>query len=227
MSNWLEPVGPHAPRVYWRRRALALALALGLLWVAARSCGADAGPKLPTGTGAVAPVATSTRTPPPPTFPASLLPTTAVPSASGAQRPATPRKTTPAVPAVCAKNAVQVTVRVDARWYDAKRPPKFTLTVTNISRLACRVDVGPKALSLLIVSGKDRIWALDDCQRSTRSEFRLLKPRQAAAVTVGWNRHRSRPGCPKAMAAARPGTYVIGGAVNGVEPARKAVFELR
>jgi hypothetical protein len=234
MSNWLEPVGPHAPGVYWRRRALALVLVVGLLLAVGRACGAEEGPKLPTGNNVAGPAPASTRTPPPTTFPASLLPTTPAATTagtptggSGTLRPPAAKKTTPAAPPVCAKNAIRVSVRADARRYDAETKPRFTLAVTNAGRTACRFDLGSEALSLVVISGKDRIWSSDDCRRGARSEVKLLKPGQSVAETVVWNRQRSRPGCPSGLPTPRPGTYVVDGAAGGVQPERKTVFELR
>jgi len=241
MSDWLDPVGPHASGVYWRRRAVALVLLVGLLWVATRACGADEGPQLPTGNNiAAGPVPTSSATAPPPTFPESLLPTTAsalptrtaptgtrtpgAPVATGLPRPT---KRVGAAPTACRPDALAVSVWADARRYDTTTKPRFTITVANTGRVGCKADVGPRGLSLVVISGKDRIWSSDDCEPGARGEVRLLRPGQSAAETVVWNRLRSRPGCPKGLATAQPGTYVVGGRAGGVEQERRAVFELR
>jgi hypothetical protein len=167
------------------------------------------------------------RTPPPPTFPASLLPTTAAPTTTAAPAATTVIKTSPPGPAACAKSAIRVAIKADARRYAAEAKPRFIVTVTNAGRVACRLDVGPKATSLVVISGKDRIWSSDDCQRGARNEVKLLEPRQSVAKAAAWNRQRSRPGCPGELPAARPGTYVVGASLSGIEPDRKAVFELR
>jgi hypothetical protein len=120
---------------------------------------------------------------------------------------------------------VKVSVRTDARSYPSDRRPRLTLEYSNVSRAACRLDTGPKALELVITSGGDHIWSSDDCNPNARSRVSTFAPGERDSVVVTWIRDRSAPGCPEDRPAAQPGTYLVTGRVGAVR-SEGAVFRL-
>jgi hypothetical protein len=120
-----------------------------------------------------------------------------------------------------------VRLKADQRVYSGKTKPKLYLGVKNTGKTECLVDMGSRALSFTIISGKDRIWSSDDCQGKGTKDVRLLKPGQTLWARSVWGKVRSAPGCPKNMASARPGTYVVEGSAGGVKARERAVFDLK
>jgi hypothetical protein len=65
-----------------------------------------------------------------------------------------------------------------------------------------------------VVSGSDRIWSSDDCQKEPSSKVQILEPGAELASTVAWPVQRSAEGCPADLPAPRPGTYQLTGRVG-------------
>lgn len=130
-------------------------------------------------------------------------------------------------PVKCAKSVLSVRIKTDRDTYSGSQKPKLYLGVKNSGPNACLVNLGSKALSFTIISGNDRIWSSDDCQGKGTSDIRLLKPGQTLWARSVWSKVRSAPGCPKGMPAAKPGYYRVEGSAGGVEPSRRAVFQLK
>jgi hypothetical protein len=149
-------------------------------------------------------------------------PKTATPTAS--PKPSTDSQA--AGPISCAKSALTVRLKTDKRVYGADDKPKLYLGVKNTGSVACLADMGSRALSFTIVSGKDRIWSSDDCQGKGISDIRLLKPGQTLWARAVWGKVRSPPGCPKGQPTAKSGTYVVEGSAGGVKSRQRAVFEI-
>lgn len=142
---------------------------------------------------------------------------------------ATPKPTSDSAsagPTSCAKAVLSVRLKADKRVYTATEKPKLYLGVKNSGPAACLVDMGSRALSFTIISGKDRIWSSDDCQGKGTSDIRLLKPGQTLWARAVWGKVRSKPGCPKGQPTAKPGTYVVDGSAGGVKARQRAVFEI-
>lgn len=148
------------------------------------------------------------------------------PTAAAAPKKAVPVKAVPVAVTTCKKSALQVKLRSDARTYSGKKAPQLFIAVKNVGDVGCLVDLGSQALSLVVKSGKDRIWSSDDCQGKGTSDVRLLKPGQALEARSVWSTVRSEKGCPKGMDKARPGTYVVEGSAGGVKAKKRAVFQI-
>lgn len=219
-----RPVGPLPPAVYWRRRVVLLLVVLAALFVLGRVFGGGAAAEQaadpPPGTE-TDPFADLLLSPSP--TDRSAMPTVRASPSVSVLPSASPSRT---VVTACRPAAVQVTVRTDARSYASETRPKFMLEFGNVSRSACRYDVGPKALELIVNSGGDRIWSSDDCNSSTQSRIATLAPGKRRGVAVVWARDRSAPGCPDDRPNARPGTYVVTARV-GAARSPGAVFVLR
>ena len=129
-------------------------------------------------------------------------------------------------PLSCAKSVLSVRLKADQRVYAAGEKPKLYLGVKNSGPVACLADMGSRALSFTIISGKDRIWSSDDCQGKGSSDVRLLNPGQTLWARAVWGKVRSQPGCPKGQPVAKPGTYVVEGSAAGVKSRKRAVFQI-
>ena len=129
-------------------------------------------------------------------------------------------------PLSCAKSMLSVKLKADQDVYSGSKKPKLFLGVKNSGPNECLVDMGSRALSFTIVSGKDRVWSSDDCQGKGTRDMRLLKPGQTLWARAVWGKVRSSPGCPKGLAAAKPGYYVVDGSAGGVKAEKRAVFRV-
>jgi hypothetical protein len=178
------------------------------------SAGGAAGPAKPIAT--VSPART-----------AAPRPASTAASAAGATpKPAPTKQAVPVAVTTCRRSAIAVTLRSDKGAYTAKKAAQLFIAVKNVGDVGCLVDLGSQALSLVVKSGKDRIWSSDDCQGKGTSDVRLLKPGQALEARSVWSTVRSEKGCPKGMAKARPGTYVLEGSAGGVKAKKRAVFRI-
>lgn len=184
-------MGPLPAGTYWARRAGVLGVPLVLLLVASSCLGSGGDPD----TVSQGPGPTPSRS-------ASATPATATTPSAGA----------PAAPVTTCPDAVLL-VGLDAA--PDTSPRRFEVTVTNRGTVACRRDLGPGAVQLVVTSGQDRIWARSDCTPAAR-EVATLAPGASRAIRVAWDRKRSRPGCTGTRAPATTGTYRVTGTVGGV-----------
>lgn len=227
----LNPVGSLPPQVYWRRRALAAAVAVLVVWFAwswlpGGGGGANAAsPKKPK------PTPTAAATSSPATTPAAPSPTTAAPTTSAkptiaatVTSPAPTHSTAPAV-AACTATSLKLTLSTDHTVYAKGAAPHFVLTVSNVGKTACRVDVGTANRGFLVTSGSDRIWSSLDCTKNSANMV-VFKPGDTVSYARDWTRQRSSTGgCAAKGVDARPGTYVVRAHVGDLVTSR-AVFRL-
>jgi hypothetical protein len=190
-------VGPLPAATYWRRRA-GLAAVLVVLLLVLRSCGGEDPDSVRTAD-------------PSPSASASATPS-ATPTASSA----------PAAAPACTDAEITATVAPSSEV----SPSSFVVTVTNRSQRACRRDLGPGVVDLVVTSGADRVWARSDCDERTAKELATLAPGGSRGVRVAWDGRRSLPDCEGSRAAAAPGTYRVAGKV-GSKPVAPVVFRVR
>ncbi len=199
----LHPVGPLAAGTYWRRRALIGGVLL-LVLVLLKAC-TGAGPAH---RDALA-VPQSTPTP---TTVATRRPTPVVTKPVSASPAATATATgTPSAGPVgsCPDSALVVVASADAPSYATGASPLLRLSIRNGGRVACRRNVGSRAVELRILSGSDRIWSSDDCANGGSLDPVLLQPGETRSTSVVWSGRRSQPGCVGSTAQAQPGTYLV------------------
>ena len=203
MSSLTHPVGPEWPEVYWRRRLSLVVLLVVLVALAAfalsRVGGHDAAAAPPSGD--------RDRT-------ASDAGDT---DGADDAAPAAPAEQAEAEP--CAPESVQVVATADAGSYPAGTTPQLGATVRNTGEQACVVDLGEPGVTLLVVSGSDRIWSSDDCQQEAAPAPVTVEPAGEQSVAVAWPRQRSAEGCPSDLAEPRPGTYQLTATVAGTTSA--------
>jgi len=234
--------------VYWRRRGALAVLAAVLLAFGLKACAGGGPPDIKNVSEQVSVPIVSTYTPTPtPTATATGLPYEVpqgfVPGFSdsvamtGTMMPVPagnpvsggkPAAIAQAVkPATCDPAVLAVSLKADAVQYAGKQRPKLFIGVKNMGPTPCLADLGSKALSLTVTSGKDRIWSSDDCQGKGDHDIRLLKPGQELWARSVWGKVRSAPGCPKGESTAQPGYYVLDGSAGGVKPHKRVVFQLK
>lgn len=207
MNTLLHPVGPLQTETYWRRRiALLVVVTLVLATAAAAVAVARGGTSGTSGAAAPRPPSPSSQQP-------SAAPTAAAPAASTE------------VPG-CADRDLALWVSTTAQTYAALAHPAFTLHVKNNGAQACRRDLEPAALNLVVLSGSDRIWASNDCAPGGGKAVTTLAAGQERTSPSSWNRRRSAPGCPQHQPIARAGTYRVVGMADSARSGA-TVFRLQ
>jgi len=217
----VRPSGPLPSGVYWRRRLVVLGVPLAVLallvWLVAGrgSSGAQADPGTSTSPKATTAAHTS-----------SDGGSSAVGSSDGARPSPSPTPSKSGAVADCAVGALTVSVAPDAATYAPGVSPAFTVTITNIGTQACLVDAGDAHRAVVVSSGKDRVWASQDCAKpATSSRVLLLAAGSKDAQRVVWNRVRSAAGCPAKLPAPKVGSYKVAFSVGDVT-AKAAKFRL-
>ncbi|MGN6576353.1 MAG: hypothetical protein ACTHKG_11745 [Nocardioides sp.] len=222
-------------RVYWVRRTLVLAVALGMVFgIAQLLGGVGSGPTGETarvvgaeaGTTAAAPAATD-----------DARPTgrkgeradagKSKKSAGKKQADPKPKKTKTPLPeptGPCAASDIVATPKVRGTAY-AGNPVTFRVKLTTLETPACTWRVSPATLALKLVSGSDRIWSSQDCPRAIPETDVVVRLEKAAKVDVTWRGQRSDSTCSRTTSWAQPGWYHVQAAAFGAEPS-DVQFEL-
>ena len=222
MSHVLRPVGPERPAVYWRRRLMVLlaAAAVVLLLVggvnALTGGSGDASPTAAQDSGAAkdAGKAGGKDAGKDPKGDPGTTPTAGSSPTGGSASPSPTKPANGAGAAACTAKSLQVTATADASSYSKGATPKLGLLIRNVGKEDCSLDAGSAAVELLIVSGKDRIWSSDDCQKGGTSNVQVLKPGAELASSVQWPMQRSAAGCPADLPTPSAGTYQVTGRVG-------------
>jgi hypothetical protein len=211
----LEPHGPLPTQIYWRRRALALGIAVLVIGVVAavvvmvfvNTSGAE--PK-----NAVKPAPTQAAAPTPLPGENPQVKTPVVPPAVSAPPP-TPTPTAAVMPPPvlkegddCPDSTLAVKGITSQPQYVVGDQPKFTMVVTNIGLVACKRDVGAAVLAAYVY-GLDnvRLWSNLDCAPSNETLVKTFSPGEQVTTEVTWTGMGSAPGCPLPRQPIGPGTY--------------------
>jgi hypothetical protein len=204
MSSLLRPVGHLPAGVYWFRRGLLLAVLVALVVVLLRVFGGGEDPKQ------AATDVTSTPTPTPTTNPDST--TAPTPAQTTHTTQATP--TAPTGPLRCAGSDVTVGVVPAARAIASGGTLNFGVVLAALDD-SCTAPVDPTRLTVTIMSGQDRIWTSNHCQRAIARATGLLAKGKDFTSTVAWDGRRSGPGCLPGQPVAKPGTYTAQAIYDG------------
>jgi hypothetical protein len=230
MSHVLRPVGPERPAVYWRRRFMVLLAAATVVVLvvggvraltgggaddasatAAQQAG-DAGKKAVKDSkgqdGQQEPAKQAKPAKP------GTTPTAGAGATGGSASPSATEQPKAAGAPACDAKSLQVTATADASSYAKGATPTLGLLIRNVGKADCSLDAGSGAVELLIVSGKDRIWSSDDCQKDGTSNVQVLKPGAELASSVQWPMQRSAAGCRPDLPAPGAGTYQLTGRVG-------------
>jgi len=211
----LEPHGPLPTQIYWRRRALAIGLAILVVGVIAavvvmvvmNSTGTESKTAdKPNPTQAAAP------TPLPGENPEVKTPV--MPPAQQAPAP-TPTPTAAVMPPPvlkegddCPDSTLAVKGITNQPQYFVGDQPKFTMVVTNIGLVACQRDVGAAVLAAYVYSlDNNRLWSNLDCAPSNETLVKTFQPGEQVTTEVTWTGMGSAPQCPLPRQPIGPGTY--------------------
>jgi hypothetical protein len=214
----LEPRGPLPTEIYWRRRGLALGIAVVVIGIAVATViafmGGSAGAK-PANVKAGS--AQNTPAAPPPQVPASPGQEGAIPLAppQQGQNPEAPTPTAAVQPPPvlkegddCPDSTLAVKGLTNAPQYFIGDQPKFTMIVTNIGLVACKRDVGAAVLAAYVYSlDNKRLWSNLDCAPSNETLVKTFTPGEQVTTAVTWTGMGSSPHCPLPRPAIGPGTY--------------------
>lgn len=204
--HW-QPVGPHEPATYWRRRAaVALAGLLALLLLTLPLGGGGEPDRLAGTTATATPTASSTSTP--------AASPTADPTPDPTADPTATPTPDPTGGELCPDTALQVLAGADADSYPAGGTARLELTVRNTGTVPCRRALGQGAVELVVTSGDDRVWSSDDCAPGGPQDEVVLPPGGTSSARASWATVRSAPSCPGGQPAAAPGTYRVSGRVG-------------
>jgi hypothetical protein len=210
----LEPQGPLPTQIYWRRRLLAVGVAvlvIGIIvaiavLVVSNSTGATKTDGKPTASAAPPP------TPLPGENPEVKSPV--LPPAPQAPPP-TPTPTAAVTPPPvlkagddCPDSTLAVKGITSQPNYVVGDQPKFTMVVTNIGLVACKRDVGAAVLAAYVYGlDNTRLWSNLDCAPSNETLVKTFSPGEQVTTEVTWTGMGSAPNCPLPRQPIGPGTY--------------------
>jgi hypothetical protein len=214
----LEPRGPLPTEIYWRRRGLALGIAVVVIGIAvaiviavvsnsagAKPAGADKSAAAQSHPNSPAPQAPSPagQDGNPPAAPAQgQNPETATPTAAVQPPPVLKEGDD------CPDSTLAVKGLTNAPQYFTGDQPKFTMVVTNIGLVACKRDVGAAVLAAYVYSlDNKRLWSNLDCAPSNETLVKAFTPGEQVTTAVTWTGMGSSPHCPLPRPAIGPGTY--------------------
>ena len=214
----LEPQGPLPTQIYWRRRALAIGVAVLVIGVIAaivvvvvKTTGGS-GDADNTSAEQQATTAAAPPTPLPGENPEVKTPV--MPPAQQAPPP-TPTPTAAVTPPPvlnegddCPDSTLAVKGITNQPQYVVGDQPKFTMVVTNIGLVACQRDVGAAVLAAYVYSlDNARLWSNLDCAPSNETLVKTFQPGEQVTTEVTWTGMGSAPGCPLPRQPIGPGTY--------------------
>lgn len=131
------------------------------------------------------------------------------PHPQGVPRARNPRGTAPRV-APCARGDVVLSLLSPRYWYERGRWPLFGVDAVSTGDRPCRFDMGSRAATVVVSTGRTRIWGSADCVRGTGLQPVVLHRGVPAVRWIYWDRATSIPGCR------RPGIPVHQGAYTAI-----------
>lgn len=209
----LDPQGPLPPQIYWRRRALALGLAvlvIGVISAIVVAIVANTGST--ESANAEQSVPEAGPTPLPGENPEVKSPVMPPPQAAPPPTPTPTAAVTP--PPVlsegddCPDSTLAVKGITNQPQYVVGDQPKFTMVVTNIGLVSCKRDVGAAVLAAYVYGlDNNRLWSNLDCAPSNETLVKTFQPGEQVTTEVTWTGMSSAPGCPLPREPIGPGTY--------------------
>lgn len=215
----------HPARVYWFRRTVVLALALGLVFGIAQLLGRGSlGETDRASTVGGAPEAAASPASPASTGDAgSASPTAAEPTQAGVEQAKSTKKKKKTKPAPlpeptgpCDPAEIVATPQIvgDA-W--AAHDVTIRVELTTQETPACNWTASPSSLVVKLTSGKDRIWSSQDCPAAVPTAAVVVRKKAPATVDVTWRGQRSDDICSRTTSWAEPGWYHVEASAYGAE----------
>jgi hypothetical protein len=213
----LEPRGPLPTEIYWRRRGLALGIAVVVVGVViatiiafmSHSSGAKPATVGKPGSAESKPAAPPNPAPPQagqegvtPVAPPGQNPESVTPTAAVQPPPVLKEGDD------CPDSTLAVKGLTNAPQYFIGDQPKFTMVVTNIGLVSCKRDVGAAVLAAYVYSlDNKRLWSNLDCAPSNETLVKTFTPGEQVTTAVTWTGMGSAPHCPLPRPAIGAGTY--------------------
>lgn len=200
----LEPHGPLPTQIYWRRRALAIGIALLVV-----ACLVGLTVALFHRSDSAETAKTSTSQTPQPQDKTPVVPAEAA-SAEPTPTPSSAVEPPPVLQAGddCPDSTLAVKGITNAPKYVVGDQPKFTMVVTNIGTVACKRDVGAAVLAAYVYTlDNNRLWSNLDCAPSNETLVKTFNPGEQVTTEVTWTGMGSAPQCPLPREPIGPGTY--------------------
>lgn len=210
----LEPQGPLPAQIYWRRRALAIGIAVVVVGIIAAIIAVVVSNNSGTDTKASEDSSASAAAPTPLPGENPDIKTPVMPPAQQAPPP-TPTATAAVMPPPvlkegddCPDSTLAVKGITSQPQYVVGDQPKFTMVVTNIGLVACQRDVGAAVLAGYVYSlDNKRLWSNLDCAPSNETLVKTFNPGEQVTTEVTWTGMDSAPQCPLPRQPIGPGTY--------------------
>jgi hypothetical protein len=214
----LEPRGPLPTEIYWRRRGLALGIAVVVIGIAVATViafvGGSAGAK-PAGSDKANSAQNKPGAPAPPQAPPPGQESVNPVAPPQGLNPESPTPTAAVMPPPvlkegddCPDSTLAVKGLTSAPQYFIGDQPKFTMVVTNIGLVSCKRDVGAAVLAAYVYSlDNKRLWSNLDCAPSNETLVKSFTPGEQVTTAVTWTGMGSAPHCPLPRPAIGPGTY--------------------
>jgi len=218
---------PRQSDVYWRRRVIALAVAIAVLgliaWTVNGTLGGAGTAKQAadqTHTGQHSQHSTAATDPASPSPSPSLATPTPTATGTATPRPTTTasakrdaKKHTHAVTAAshagtCPRGSVVLSLFTPKYRYQAKQTPRFQVDVVSTAPKSCSFDLGDRNVELVIKAGGERrVWNSADCVQGSGQRVAKLTRGVPEVLRFSWDRKTSAPGCKLAGKPVQPGTY--------------------
>jgi hypothetical protein len=189
--------------VYWRRRLLALAALIALVWLVLRFVGGDDEPD-------PKPTAKATVTTPAPTVAAPVNGVVQVTLVSATRS--------------CDPEKIRMTPTVEPGQF-TKAPVKIGLVVSSTEKTACTLTPAGADMVAVISANKTAIWDSTVCKVALLDGPVSVSPQWASLVTATWSGRGSGAKCSTKEGYAAPGTYTVQVGTLGGEPG-KTTFTL-
>ena len=186
--------------VYWRRRLLALAAVIALVWLVLRFVGGGDEPD--TKPTAQAPVATTT-----------AAPTVAAPVNGVVQ------VTLVSASRACDPEKIRMTPTVEPGQF-TKAPVKIGLVVSSTEKTPCTLTPADADMVAVISANKTAIWDSTVCKVALLDDPVSISPQWASLVTATWSGRGSGSKCSAKEGYATPGTYTVQVGTLGGEPGK-------
>lgn len=185
--------------IYWRRRLLALAAVIALVWLVLRFVGGDDEPE-------AKPTTKATAT-------ATAAPTVTAPVNGVVQ------VTLVSATRSCDPEKIRMTPTVEPGQF-TKGPVTIGLVVSSTEKTACTLTPAGADMVAVISANKTAIWDSTVCKTALLDEPVAVSPQWASLVTATWSGRGSGSKCSTKEGYASPGTYTVQVGTLGGEPGK-------
>ena len=112
----------------------------------------------------------------------------------------------PHIPA-CGRGDVVLSLVSPRCWYQRGRWPLFGVDAVSTASRPCRFNMGSRFATVVVTSGRTRIWGSADCAPGTGSQSVVLSRGVPAVRWIYWDRAISSPGCRPPHQSVHQGAY--------------------